>query len=97
MAFIKFSMPPKLMTRIRLDKSSMQPMTTPMMFKVSPMIVFLGRLLLAPFDSKAKIRPREPKISEVPKQLVMMETMPKAREANAIEAEPCSKELGVWF
>ena len=92
---MKFSMPPKLTIRIRLDKSNIQPITTPIIFKVSPTIVFFGKALLPPLDSKAKIKPREPKISEVPKQLVMMETIPKAREANAMEAEPCSEVFGV--
>ena len=57
----------------------MAPIETPIMFKVNPMMVFFGKVLLPPLDNSAKISPIEPKISEVPKQLVARETMPKAR------------------
>ena len=90
---MKFSIPPKLIIRRKGVRISIAPIMTPIIFKVSPITAFLEKVLLLPLESIAKIRPSEPKINEVPKQLVTIETIPKAREANAMETEPCSGVL----
>ena len=47
--------------------------------------------MLPPLESSARISPIEPKIREVPKQLAMIEMMPKATDANAMVEELLSE------
>jgi len=51
--------------------------------------------LLPPLESSARISPIEPKIREVPKQLAMIEMMPKATDANAMVEELLSEFIKI--